>query len=146
MKALSVRQPWAWLIIHAGKDIENRSWKSFYRGPLIIHASRTMGLADYNAAMRFLADDCFAHITLPSPGQLERGGIIGRVNMIECLEDDDSPWFCGPFGFVLRNPEPFPFIPVKGALSFFDIPENPFYKFSPSPLFPLLPSVQSPSL
>jgi ASCH domain len=40
MKALSVRQPWAWLIIAGHKDVENRSWTTTYRGPLLIHAAR----------------------------------------------------------------------------------------------------------
>ena len=40
MKALSVRQPWAWAIIHAGKDVENRTWGTRYHGPLLIHASK----------------------------------------------------------------------------------------------------------
>ena len=42
MKALSIRQPWAWAIIHAGKDVENRPWGTRYRGPLLIHASKTL--------------------------------------------------------------------------------------------------------
>ena len=40
MKTLSVRQPWAWLIVYGGKDIENRSWRTPYRGPLLIHAGK----------------------------------------------------------------------------------------------------------
>lgn len=41
MKALSIRQPWAWCIIYAGKDIENRTWATQYRGPVLIHAAKT---------------------------------------------------------------------------------------------------------
>ena len=39
MKALSARQPWAWAIIHAGKDIENRTWNTHLRGTFAVHAS-----------------------------------------------------------------------------------------------------------
>ena len=39
MKALSVRQPWAWAIAAAGKDVENRTWRTDYRGLIAIHAS-----------------------------------------------------------------------------------------------------------
>lgn len=42
MKALSIRQPWAWLIANGYKDIENRSWRTNYRGPVLIHASAAM--------------------------------------------------------------------------------------------------------
>lgn len=38
LRALTIRQPWAWAIIHGGKDIENRSWNTKHRGPLVIHA------------------------------------------------------------------------------------------------------------
>ncbi|MEV6967602.1 hypothetical protein AB0M47_21105 [Hamadaea sp. NPDC051192] len=38
MQALTVRQPWAWAIAHAGKVVENRSWSTSYRGLLAIHA------------------------------------------------------------------------------------------------------------
>ena len=42
MKVIAVRQPWAWLIIHANKDIENRTWATRYRGKLLIQASVSM--------------------------------------------------------------------------------------------------------
>jgi hypothetical protein len=45
--ALSIRQPWAWLILHAGKDIENRDWPTKYRGPFLIHASKGMTRDEY---------------------------------------------------------------------------------------------------
>ena len=38
MRALSIRQPWAWLIVNGHKDIENRSWRTKYRGPFLVHA------------------------------------------------------------------------------------------------------------
>ena len=38
LKVLVVRQPWAWLIVNGYKDIENRSWRTRYRGALLIHA------------------------------------------------------------------------------------------------------------
>lgn len=47
MKAITVRQPWAWAIIHAGKDIENRSWKTKTRGRVAIHAASGMTHAEY---------------------------------------------------------------------------------------------------
>ena len=39
---LSIRQPWAWLILNAGKDIENREWPTRFRGRVLIHASKGM--------------------------------------------------------------------------------------------------------
>lgn len=45
--ALSIRQPWAWLILHAGKDIENRTWQTYQRGWFAIHASKGMTRREY---------------------------------------------------------------------------------------------------
>lgn len=42
MKAISIQQPWAWAILHAGKDVENRTWRTTYRGPVAIHASKAV--------------------------------------------------------------------------------------------------------
>ena len=41
MKALTIKQPWASLIAHGVKDIENRTWKTKYRGKILIHAAAT---------------------------------------------------------------------------------------------------------
>jgi len=61
-------------------------------------------------------------IELPPLGQLERGGIVGSVEIVDCVAASDSPWFFGRFGFVLREPQPLPFVPWKGQLGFFDVP------------------------
>lgn len=42
MRALTIQQPWAWAIATQGKDIENRTWKTPYRGLLAIHAGATL--------------------------------------------------------------------------------------------------------
>lgn len=44
MKALSVRQPWAWAVARGHKDVENRSWTTAHRGPLLVHASMRVDL------------------------------------------------------------------------------------------------------
>lgn len=121
MRALSIRQPWAWLILNAGKDIENRDWPTRFRGDFIIHASKGMTKAEYECA----ADPLWARggptIELPDIGDLQRGGIVGMVEMTDCVEQSESMWFQGRFGFILRNPRPLPFVPYRGALGFFEV-------------------------
>ncbi|MDB5582786.1 MAG: hypothetical protein JWR80_7962 [Bradyrhizobium sp.] len=123
--ALSVRQPWAWAIIHAGKDIENRSWKRQYaltraaldfRGPVCIHASKGMTQDEYADAL-----ETFQMAGAPpiAAAELLRGGIIGTVEIVNVVTESFSPWFCGPKGLVLRNPNPVDFIPVRGELGYF---------------------------
>lgn len=124
MIALSIRQPWAWLILNAGKDIENRDWKTPYRGPCLIHASKSATKQDYQDAIDFI--NCrLDHpiIEVPPIDQFERGGIVGMVDIVGCTDTSDSTWFVGDYGFVLRNPKPLPFTPYKGRLGFFNVPE-----------------------
>lgn len=120
--ALSVRQPWAWAIIYAGKDIENRSWQAVnhglrLRGRIAIHAAKGMTRDEYEDAKETIernAPYC------PDPIDLLRGGIIGSVEVVDVVDDHKSPWFFGPRGLVLRNPEVWTFIPAVGALGYFE--------------------------
>jgi hypothetical protein len=55
---------------------------------------------------------------------LERGGIIGSVELVDSVETSDSPWYMGQKAFVLRDPIPLPFRPHKGQLQFFEVPDH----------------------
>lgn len=52
------------------------------------------------------------------------GGIVGVATIIDCVTSSDSKWFMGKYGFVLADAKPLPFVPCKGQLNFFDIPED----------------------
>lgn len=56
MKAISIRQPWAWAILYAGKDVENRSRRSNYRGPVLLHASGSLGVQEHEDAVQAITD------------------------------------------------------------------------------------------
>ena len=122
MKALSIRQPWAWLILHAGKDIENRDWPARFRGRFLIHASKGMTQDEYANGLYTLAE-INKKIVLPQFEGLERGGIVGTCILEDCVQRSSSPWFFGEYGFVLRDAAPLPFRPFRGSLGFFDVPE-----------------------
>lgn len=125
MKALSIRQPWAWLIIHGGKDIENRSWHTKHRGRFLVHAAKGMTGEEY-------ADACnFCHrYGLPKPPRFDDlkqnwcGGIIGAVELVDSVDHSDSPWYMGERAFLLVDPKPLPFVPLKGRLNFFEVPDE----------------------
>ncbi len=122
-KALSIRQPWAWAILHAGKDIENRTWATSFRGPVCIHASQGVGgWGEWDEAVAFI-ELGRGHVP-PLRSMITKGGIIGTAEIVDCVTASNSPWFFGPYGFVLRNVQPVEFIPVKGALGFFDWRKN----------------------
>lgn len=120
--ALSVRQPWAWAIIHAGKDVENRSSAAVAKGGMAaggriaIHAAKGMTRTEYEDARDFMAR---IGVACPPASALLRGGIVGSVRVTDIVRASASPWFFGPRGLVLAAPEPCAFIPAVGALGFF---------------------------
>lgn len=138
-RALSIRQPWAWAIINAGKRIENRSRRTHYRGRICIHVSlyEPKG-ADYHACLEVIRQvkgdygtmwgltreqGTIASMHYSNEGRV-RGGIIGTAEIVDCIEASDDPWFFGPYGWVLDNVQPVPFVPVKGALGLFNWRRN----------------------
>ena len=116
LPCLSVRQPWAWLIMHGGKDIENRDWRTKFRGVIGIHAAQGMTAREYDEAAQF-SRTVDAGIRIPPPDKLVRGAILGTVTVTDCVRDSTSPWFTGLYGLMLANAEPWrePFR-AKGAL------------------------------
>ena len=123
--ALSVRQPWANLIVLGLKDMEIRTWATKYRGRLLIHAGTTF---DRVAMWRFPME------TVP------RGAIIGSVKLAEILrftrktwkEEGDRHLDTGQFpletayAWILEDQRPFSEpIPYKGALKLFRVDSEP---------------------
>ena len=119
MRALSIRQPWAWCILN-GKPIENRDWPTNFRGRFLIHAAKGMTEDEYEDTAWFAAT---LGLNVPAKADLQRGGIIGSAEMVDCVTHSTSPWFFGEYGFVLRDPRPMPFVPFKGSLGFFMVPD-----------------------
>lgn len=108
MKALSIQQPWAHAILNLGKDVENRTWPTGVRGRILIHAGKKIDR------------DAIEELELESEA-FPTGGIVGSVEIIDCVQTSGSEWFYGPFGFVLRNPIILPFMACRGQLGFFDV-------------------------
>ncbi len=115
MKALSIRQPWAWLIANGHKDIENRTWRTKFRGKFLVHAGKKFDNAGYD----WVANEM--NIALPDKKAFELGGIVGRAEIIACVSRSDSAWFTGPIGFIIQNAAALPFHACRGRLGFFDV-------------------------
>jgi hypothetical protein len=122
MRVLTVRNPWA-LAIFMGKDIENRNWPTSMRGTVAIHASAGMGKAEYADSALWIErcggivpptfEDCMAVC----------GCVLGTVEITDCVHGHSSPWFQGPYGFVLANQQRFKTpLPAKGKLGFWLMP------------------------
>ena len=115
IKAITIRQPWAWLIIAGHKDIENRSWQTGFQGRALIHAGKSLD----ESGVAFMKK-----MGIAAPERFDLGGIIGSVEIVGCVSKSASRWFFGPFGFVLRDPISIPFFPCRGALSFWNFDET----------------------
>lgn len=120
MKAISIRQPDAFFVVNGYKDIENRSWATSERGVVAVHASaKAMTQGD----REYLADVCEAlEIDVPDDNELPTGGIVGLVEIVDCVTEHESDWFDGPVGWVLGKYLPVEFVPCKGKLGLFDCP------------------------
>lgn len=123
MKAITIKQPWASLIAHGIKDIENRNWRTNFRGRVLIHSSAKGDIANFgclqpNQRLKVL-NTPMSRIGF---NDLPFGFIIGSVEIVDCVQNYASVWADkGVYNWVLSNAvlfsEP---IPAKGKLSFWD--------------------------
>jgi hypothetical protein len=129
--ALSLKQPWATLLVHGLKTIEIRRWPPPRKGRILIHAAK-------------VSDDrpeAWAHVPAELREEATRlvGGIIGSGELTGFLRYrsrdnfaadqkrhlNNPTWFEGPllYGFVFTNLKPLPFRPFPGWMRFFPVPE-----------------------
>lgn len=114
MKAISIQQPWAWLIVNGFKDIENRDWPTRFRGRISIHAGKKFDKEGYE-----WVKSEFPEIPLPAPHEFDRGGLVGAATIIDCVTESSSPWFFGQYGFVIADATPSPLAHCRGQLGIF---------------------------
>ena len=101
MKCLSVRQPWAHLIFFEGKDVENRTWTTKYRGPLLIHASQKI---DRDVMQRLTSDPLFKNLE----ASCATSAIIGVVELTDVVTNSRSEWAAeGQYHWLLSKPRLF---------------------------------------
>ena len=142
MKVLSIRQPWAWAIVRNWKTVENRDWRTNYRGHLAIHAPLTEDTKDLPAVIDLVSrtiamrgDDLCSY----RPSVLQQlyrntrgplGCVVGVAYMSgvvtgQDLDDDGelwlgNPWFHGPWGLALRDAQPVRPVPLRGRPGIFE--------------------------
>lgn len=114
---LTVKQPWAWAIIHAGKDVENRSRPLNYRGQLLIQAGK-------NYAPE--GDEWLRSLGIEPPADLPRGCIIGSVQTVGSTQTSTSRWAMkGHHHWLLADATPATnLLSCRGALSLFRAPDG----------------------
>ena len=96
MIALSIRQPWAWLIVNGFKNVENRTWKTPFRGEFLVHAGKTKNKQELSWAIDFVRPLGIVPV-------FRLGGIVGTAKITDCVEEmEENYWFHGPYGFVIE--------------------------------------------
>lgn len=113
MKCLSIQAPWAEAIALGWKDVENRSWSTDYRGPLLIHCGKKVDKEGFEWLREF---GC------PEP-EVRTGGIIGATNVVDCTRRRQSAWHAvGQYGWYLEGSVLFHEIwPMNGRLGLFNV-------------------------
>ena len=115
MKALSLKQPWAWAVVNGYKHVENRTRRTNFRGPLLIHASRVVDPYGF----QFLWE-LGLHRKLPD--DLATGALVGSVELVDCLKESNSQWaFKGHWHWMLARPREYRTpIECRGSLGIFE--------------------------
>lgn len=113
--ALSIRQPWAWLIVNGHKPVENRDWPTNFRGRFLVHAGKSVpdAFEVRDIAKKF-------GVTIPPLNEMAYGAFVGWSEVVDCVDHHESPYFFGDYGFVLANSAPLAApVPFRGSLGFF---------------------------
>ena len=93
-KAISIKQPWAYLIACGLKDIENRTWKTKYRGKILIHTSSKSDNEPYQLFTDEQWDEIEKNQMDPEVfnSYKDLGMIIGEVDIVDCVINHESIW------------------------------------------------------
>jgi hypothetical protein len=109
MRVLTIRQPWAGAIFARGKNVENRTWRTDYRGPLVIHSASRIDVGSPVVAGRGRA--------------WEQGVLLGVVELIDCVRDAPGDWAMPDcWHWVIRRPKLCKIVmPAKGQLGLWNL-------------------------
>ena len=121
MKALTIKQPWAQLIITGAKDVENRSRPTSFRGRFAVHVS--LKRASYeDVGLEAIPRDLREPVKLAWERNASAGRVIGTVELVDCIRDSKSIWATDDYWhWVLRDPRPYTRPrPAKGQLGLWE--------------------------
>lgn len=142
MKAITLHQPWATLVAIGAKQLETRSWITWHRGPLAIHAGKDPNhwpTYDVNGWGTEAAERCLEVLGQHGyryPADLPYGAVIATVDLVDCIHSDgeneieaDDRLFGdvrrGRYLWVLFNVTPLPSpIPARGKQGLWDWPPS----------------------
>jgi hypothetical protein len=128
MKALTILQPWAFAIAEGEKHVENRTWKTAHRGPLAIHAGKSLTWMQREDPEEWIERYGMA---LPEAAELPFGAIVAVAELMDCVRLADlpedlrgHPFAEGPVCWILRNVRKVEPIPCVGAQQVWRVPDG----------------------
>ncbi len=136
MKAITLWQPHAWAVAHAGKDVENRVWRppeNLLGKVIAIHAGKRVDervIGEMQAgAWYHVSGKC---VLCPDAKEITRGAIVAVATLGGVLAHQDNqappiyPWYCGEgYGWVLRGTIALPTpLPCRGAQGLWNVPPD----------------------
>ena len=120
MKTITLYPVWAWAVVHGHKPVENRTWRTHYRGPLLIHAAADSPVA---RARDKIARRMLEALGIDVPAEVPRGAIVGAVTLVDVTRQPVAhPLATGPFCWLFARPRCFA-VPVqaKGRLGLWNL-------------------------
>lgn len=131
IEALTLTPPWDFAIIHCGKSIENRKWKTTKRGWVLIHAAQQTSPEDHAAVIETAQAAGYTG-PMPEYREVRRSAITGAVRIVNVMHYDEQARCKMPlgwsvpaqFGFVLADPIALPPVHAKGAQGFWKVPRD----------------------
>lgn len=124
MKAITIWQPGAELIVAGGKDIENRRWATDHRGPLLIHAAAGRHEGWVQEWLCWATNDPVRRLTIDAVLPMDPqhfGGLVGIAWLLDCVTTSHSPWWEGAIGWELARATRLPFVPWRGRQKLWDV-------------------------
>ena len=117
LPAISIRQPWAFLICERGKDVENRTWacpQKYFGQLVLLHAGQSPIVPGH--------ENFGDHVPPLCGYALPLGGVVGLARILGCVKHSTSLWAePGQFHWLLAEARSLPFYPCKGRLGFFQV-------------------------
>lgn len=130
--ALSIKQPWAWLIVNGWKDVENRDWRRAFPPRTLVHAGKKIDEEAEHSLLTGVHPVSLdrlpggleeAYVKAKKAGEVHQGGLVGVTGIVACHDimttDFESEWFVGTYGYQVSNAAPLPFLSWRGMLGFF---------------------------
>lgn len=148
LPALSLHQPFAWAVVYAGKNVENRSTRTTIRGPVVIHATKHEDRAYYRWACEWMVSRGLARcpslpdlrprteaaierweraIEIPAIDAFDRGCLYGVAKLVDVLDKwtPEQGWkMHGKHGYVLEAMQPIRRKPWHGMPGWFYVPKR----------------------